>query len=177
MKKLLIIALLLPVFSFFGCPEDLLEIKFSMDMADVEFKIKPNAEAGIYALDTAEVTSTLKEELDKHGADISKLTSIHLKSAILTILSPDGQTFSPVDNAVLFMETNVMPQTNIADVNNDGASVEKLDLDVNSDLDLIEAMKDELIRVSGNVTTNSAVDEEITMRAKITVEVVADPLD
>ena len=69
-----------------------------------------------------------------------------------------------------------MPSTSIADVDNDGAAVETLELNVNSDLDLTEPMKDELIRVMGSVTTNTAVDEEIVIRAKITVDVVADPL-
>jgi len=176
MKKLFIIALIIPLFSFFGCPEDILEINFTMTMADVEFIQHPDEEPGVHWFDTAVVVSTLEEELDKHGADISKVKSVKLKTAKMSIVNPVDFTFSPVDYAQLTFRSESFPEQIIAEANINGQAIQSVDLDVNTDVDLLSAMKDDEMEIFGSVTINQAVDEQVIFRGEVTVEVVADPL-
>ncbi len=176
MKKTLLIALLIPVFSFFGCPDDLLDVTFKMNMADVTFKLSPNATKGTYPFSEKTVNIDLRKEINKHGGDIDKIKEARVNSMKITLLTPAGTDFSAIDMASIFIQTPSMGSpTLLGTVTNNGAAVTELMMDP-EDVDLIGPLKEESMIVSGSVTTNAAVSEEVTMRAVIKLDVVASAL-
>jgi len=176
MKRILIIALLIPVFSFFGCPENLLEVNFTMTMAEVEFKLQPQADAGTYPFSEQTVNLDLKTEIDKHGGDIDNIAEAKVKDMTITLLSPAGADFSAIDMAEIFIQTPSMSTpTLLGTIMNNGQPVMELQL-TPEDVDLITPLKEESMIISGSVTTNKAVDEEVTMKAVINLDVVASAL-
>lgn len=175
MKRLLVIAMLVPMFSFFGCPEDLLDITFDMKLTKATFKLKPNAEAGTYPFDEVQITSNLKDEVEKNGADIDNMKSAKIKHVKLTITMPATADFSPIKSAELNIAAGSMSPIKFAEVVNNGNAVKTLDFDV-ADVDILDLLKETTITFSGSATTLAAVSEEVTMETEITLEIVANPI-
>ncbi|MCB9245037.1 MAG: hypothetical protein H6606_01285 [Flavobacteriales bacterium] len=176
MKRIAVVVLLLPLLGFLGCPEDILEVRFNMELAEATLKLSPQADAGTYQFDETQITSNLKEEMDKHGASIDKIKSAKAKEITITIVAPQGVTFEAVERAEIFakipsMSTPIL----LGEVNNNRAAVTVLEI-APADVDLIELLREEIITFSGSVTTWKAVDEEVTCTVKVKAEVVADPL-
>lgn len=176
MKRLAVIILLLPLLGFLGCPEDILEVKFSMDLAEATLKLSPQADAGTYQFDETQIVSNLEEEMDKHGASIDHVKSAKATEIRIEIVLPTGVTFEAVENAQIFVKTPSMATPILlGEVNNNRAPVTILEV-APADVDLISLLKEETITFSGSVTTWKAVDEEVTCKVRVKAEIVADPL-
>jgi len=176
MKKTLLIALLIPVFSFFGCPDDLLDVTFGMNMADVTFKLSPSATAGTYPFSEKTVNIDLQKEINKHGGDIDKIKEARVNSMTITLITPDTTDFSAIDMASIFIQTPSMKDpTLLGTVTNNGAAVKVLTM-IPEDVDLIAPLKEESMIVTGSVTTNKEVKQEVIMKALIKLDVVASAL-
>lgn len=176
MKKILLSALAVATIFLNSCTDDLLDVKFGITLATVNFTLPAQTQAGSYDLEPTLVTLNLDSIADANGVDLSKFKSVKVKSCNIKIVSPGGANFDPLQSAVAFFRDPASGQATgkrIASIDNIPDGVNEVNLIVVDEniLDMIKVP----FEVFANVTTTEPIGQAVGMEARIELEVVANP--
>ncbi len=176
MKKILLSALAVTSLFLNSCTDDLLDVKFGITLATVNFTLPAQTQTGSFDLAPTIISLNLDSIADANGVDLAKFESVKVKSCNIRIVSPTGANFNPLQSAVAFFRDPASGQATgkrIASIDNipDGLTEVNLIVVDENVLDIIKVP----FEVSANVTTTEPIGQAIGMEARIELEVVANP--
>lgn len=175
MKKLLFIPIFILTLIFIGCEDGLTDIKFDLPY-ETTFVVDETATPGESTeFKSPEIETSTAKEFEKNGVSIETLKSASLKSLTLLIESPENANFNNIQRASVYLSSDLQPSTLIAEVSNVPPDVNTLEVGV-KDANLIEFLKGDFFQVIVKAVTKEGVTEEMTVRAKMVLDVVANPL-
>lgn len=168
---LLLMAVAISAFS--GCKliDDLRT--FDLDYA-TEFTIPSSSIINLpISLPTPNITTNTEQRFQDEGIESAWVESVKLTGLTVTIVSPQGEDFSFLENISLYMNTSGQPEVLIADKipvpANAGSS---FSMDVKGvDLYPYISQNDFTLRISA--TTDETTTQDVTFRADMVIEVKA----
>jgi hypothetical protein len=121
-----------------------------------------NVPANVYITITSPLIATNSgQAFQQNNTAANLIQSIQLNGLTLIINSPEGQTFSFLQNAIAYISTDSLPEIEIANKQNIPANVgDTLAFDVNP-LDLQKYIKANQIKFRVSGTTGQPVNDEI----------------
>lgn len=177
MKKIIFSLLASSVLLMTSCSDNLLDIKFNIDMGKVQFTIPAQSTSGTFNLEPTVVELNLDSIAKANNVDINKFKSAKVKSASVIILSPSGGNFDAISMAELNARekgSGLATGKRIASASNIPKGTTKLDLEVSGE-DLLPIIKVPF-EVAGSVTTTEPIGQATSLEATIVLEVVANPV-
>lgn len=125
------------------------------------------------SLPTPSVTTNSSQQFQDQGVETEWIESVKLIGLTLTIISPQGEDFSFLENVSIYMDTDAESEVLIADKipvpANAGNSIE---LDVKG-ADLYPYISQSSFSLRTSVTTDETMTQNIDFRADMVIEVKA----
>lgn len=125
------------------------------------------------SLPTPSVTTNSSQQFQDQGVETDWIESVKLTGLTLTIVSPQGEDFSFLENVSIYMDTDAESEVLIADKipvpANAGNSIE---LDVKG-ADLYPYISQSSFSLRTSVTTDETMTQNIDFRADMVIEVKA----
>lgn len=164
-KKYILFAVLFT--SFISCKQiDKLtqfEIKYSTN-----FKIPSTIGINLpFNVPTPDIETNISEKLENNQSNKELIEQIYLKQMLLTIESPNNQTFRFLKDIDVFLLAEDLPKIKIAfkhNINNDIG--QELDLDV-IEQDLQEYIKKDFYTIDVTTTTDETIFSEVNIKADL----------
>ena len=101
MKKILLSLAVASMAFFNSCTDDILDIKFNVNMVKVTFILPSQTAAGTFDLDPTKVDLNLDSIAKANNVSIDKIKSAKVHTASIRILSPNDMTFNALSSASL----------------------------------------------------------------------------
>ena len=162
------------LFSFSSCDKVLPEsLDFDMENVSYTFTLPATDTTGQMVISTHDMIINIDSVLLSKNIDNYDVESLNLKSAELSTSTPDAN-FNSFASASAYIQNISQPETKIADQNAVPKNVQKVELNVNKKINIIEFVKEKpaTFIIKGNVTEPLKKQMKITMNAsyKMTVK-------
>ena len=128
-----------------------------------------------FDIPTPEINSSAQQEFDNHNTNANLVKDVSLKEIELTITSPDGKTFSFLEDVSLFISTEGEDEVKIAYREDIPADAESIALET-TDATLDPYIKAESYSLRTEATTKELLTKDVDVRINLDFEVTADPL-
>ncbi|RYD75102.1 MAG: hypothetical protein EOP53_17060 [Sphingobacteriales bacterium] len=155
------------IFSLSSCekltPETL---DFDMDNVSYTFTLPAADSTGQMVISTNKMVINIDSVMLSKNIDNYDAESLTLKSADLSTSTP-GANFNSFESASAYIQNNAQPETKIADQNAVPKNAQKVDLNVNKKINLVEFVKEKptTFIIKGNVIEPLKNPMTITMNA------------
>jgi len=167
MKKITIVLFIALLVSFTSCDKIDKLTQFEIDYTS-SFKIPSNLGINLpFNFPTPDIETNISEELENNQSNKELIEQIFLKKFLLTIESPDNQTFRFLKDIDVFLVADGLPKVKIAFKHNIKNSIgQELDLDV-IEQDLQEYMKKDKYSIDVSTTTDETILQEVKIRTDL----------
>lgn len=159
--------------AFVACEDEILSVSFDQNYdEDVTIEKAIVTDTGEPVSIDIPAINTNSEEFAAQNTALDKIESATLNSATLTILSPDGQTWSFVNRAEIYAAGNGIDEQLIASISDIDETTKVLELDVQG-VDLVALVKSGELSLRASITTDELVDEDVEVNAAVSLKVKA----
>lgn len=160
---------------FAACSDDLTQIKFDTDY-ETTFVIDSGAKADVassYLSTPIQTNSTKLFEDNNISKDVVK--SVKVSKLTLEIMSPDNQTFEILKSVRIYASAEGKEQILLAEIPNNENKGKMIEVST-ADVNLMEFIKGETFNIKIDSEVSGDVVEDILIKAKMKLNIVADPL-
>lgn len=174
MKNTLIYLLAASTALFASCEKDGLSVTFDLPYATdftIESILITNVGMPIH-LSTPEVTTHTSEKFAANNTQIDRLEKANLKALTLTIVAPDGQTFSFLKEVKLYIKGEDLNEELVASKINVDESSGILIVDIEP-TDVVGHIKSGKFSLRASITTNELISENVDVNASMIFSVTA----
>lgn len=176
MKKILLSLAVASMAFLNSCTDDILDIKFNVNMVKVTFILPSQTAAGTFDLDPTLVDLNLDSIAKANNVSIDKIKSAKVHSATIKILSPTDMTFNPLSSASLSCRekgSGLATGKRMCSISNVPRDVKELTLETSGE-DLLPIIKMPF-EVWATITTTEPIAQASTLEATVVFEIVANP--
>lgn len=177
MKKIFLFLLIASVAVFSACEQDGVSVSFDVDY-DTDFTVESAliTDVGVpVEVNSPSVNTNKSEIFTSNSTQIDKVEKAEITALSLTIVAPEGQTFSFLNEVNLYIKGQGQSEELIASKTNVDSTSNTLVMDVES-TDLAVHVKSGEFTMRANVTTNELVSEDVEVNAAITMKITAKAL-
>jgi hypothetical protein len=177
LKSIFLATLVLSTVLFSACEQDGFNVSFNLDYSK-EFTIESAlvTELGLpIDVTTPAINTNSSEEFTTNNTSIDRLENAELTSLKLTIIAPDGQKFSFVEEVKLYIQGQGMTEELVASKVNIDDAASEIEMDVES-TNLVEHVKSGEFTLRASVTTDELITEDVDVKADMTFKVTAEVL-
>ncbi len=126
-------------------------------------------------LPTPDVTTNSESEFEQNDTKVELVKEIILKRLALTIISPDGKTFSFLKSIEIYISADGEDETKIAWNNDVQSNAESIELETTTAA-LDKYVKKDKYKLRTTVVTRETLFEDVDIKIDFTFQVTADPL-
>lgn len=177
MKKLILSAFVAATAFLSACSDDLLDVKFDLNLAKVTFTLPAQASSGTHNLDPTTINLNLDSIAEANGVTLDKFQSVKVKSCVFKILSPAGANFNALQSAEASVResgSGLATGRRIAMIENIPDGKTELEMLI-ADENILDIVK-KPFEISASVVTTEPVSQAMSIEATIVLEVVANPV-
>ena len=176
MKRILLSLAVASIALFNSCTDDILDIKFNVNMVKVTFILPSQTAAGTFDLDPTSVDLNLDSIAKANNVSLDKIKSAKVHSATIKILSPSDMTFNPLSSASLSVKapgSGLATGRRMCSVSSVPRDVKELTLETSGE-DLLPLIRNPF-EVWATLTTTEPIAQASTLEATVVFEIVANP--
>ncbi|AOW09640.1 hypothetical protein EM308_09060 [Flavobacterium gilvum] len=142
---------------------------------ETSFKISPGASLNTpFEVPTPDVTTNSTAEFKNNNTNADLVKDVKLDELKLTITNPADKTFSFVKSVHLYISTNATDEIELAYQDNISSTSNTINLTC-TDQKLDKYIKSSSYKIRTSVTINQTFSQEVTVNARMTFKVTADP--
>lgn len=163
--------------------KELLDIPFSFSMKN-EFTlpgmgIEKDAPDSVVSIKSPYITNTIPDEFKKNNANIEKIKSISIEGVVLTIKSPDKQTFAFMKSIEVYLGADGIEETLVASksgINTISPASTTLSLDTKG-ADIAPYVKNPTYYIRTKTSIVKTYKDDILLGSEIKLKAVANALN
>lgn len=161
---------------FQSCTDDILDIKFKVNMVKVTFILPSQTASGTFDLDPTLVDLNLDSIATANNVSLDKLKSAKVSSATIKLLSPADGNFNPLSSASLSVRekgSGLATGRRMCSIANVPREAKELTLETTGE-DVLPIIKTPF-EVWATITTTEPIAQASTLEATVVFEIVANP--